>query len=279
MPLNNLAIRSITGFFFATIIISSCFAPIFWQICLYCLLMVLGLREFISFFKKDSTIQIDSVSAYFLQILIYTIISCTYFFEINTNLLWVLIPIIFTVLLNELWRNVGQPLLNISALLFGVGYTLVPFLLIIRLGNLSEQQFMNFPLVLGMYLMIWTNDTFAYLSGSFFGKHPLFPRISPKKTWEGTIGGVLITILVSLILTWSTGELSITFWLVSALIIAPAAILGDLLESLFKRVANVKDSGILFPGHGGVLDRFDAVIFTVPFYYFWSWFYLEYIVL
>lgn len=279
MPLSNLATRSITGFFFGTVIILSCFAPLLWQILMYGIIVVLGLREFISFFKADSTIQIDVVSAYFLQILIYGIISCTYFFEIRPALLWVFIPIIFLVFLNELWRNIGHPILNISLLVLGIGYTLVPFLLIIMLGDLSEEKHMNFPLVLGMYLLIWTNDTFAYFSGSLFGKKALFSRISPKKTWEGTIGGVLFTIIVGLILAWTTNELSLTFWLVSALIIAPTAIFGDLLESLFKRSVNLKDSGSILPGHGGILDRFDALMFTVPFYYFWSLFYLEFIAL
>ncbi len=277
MPLSNLAQRSITGFFFGLIIISSCFAPLIWQVVLYGIIMILGLNEFISFFKEDKSVQLDSISAYFLQGLIYLIISSTFFFDIDIALTWVIVPIIFLVIINELWRNIGNPILNVSTLLFGVGYTLIPFIMIISLGKLSIDEQVNFPLVLGMYLLIWTNDTFAYFSGRFFGKNPLFSRISPKKTWEGTIGGVVFTIGVSLILAATTKEFSYSFWLVAALITAPSAILGDLLESLFKRSVNVKDSGSILPGHGGILDRFDAVLFTVPFFYFWSLFYLHYI--
>ena len=277
MPLSNLAQRSITGFFFGLIIISSCFAPLIWQVVLYGIIMILGLNEFISFFKEEKSVQLDSISAYFLQGLIYLIISSTFFFDINIALTWVIVPIIFLVIVNELWRNIGNPILNISTLMFSVGYTLIPFIMIIALGKLSIDEQVNFPLVLGMYLLIWTNDTFAYFSGRIFGKTPLFSRISPKKTWEGTFGGIIFTIGVSLILAATTKEFSIIFWIVSAIITAPSAILGDLLESLFKRSVNVKDSGSILPGHGGILDRFDAVLFTVPFFYFWSLFYLHYI--
>ncbi|MFM7473962.1 MAG: phosphatidate cytidylyltransferase, partial [Crocinitomicaceae bacterium] len=203
--------------------------------------------------------------------------TSTFFFNVDLALKWVIVPIIFLVIINELWRNIGNPILNISTLLFGVGYTLIPFILIIALGKLSIDEQVNFPLVLGMYLLIWTNDTFAYFSGRFFGKKPLFSRISPQKTEEGNIGGVVFTIGVSLILAATTKEFSYSFWLVAALITAPSAILGDLLESLFKRSVKVKDSGSILPGHGGILDRFDAVLFTVPFFYFWSLFYLHYI--
>ena len=113
--------------------------------------------------------------------------------------------------------------------------------------------------------------------GEFLGK-PHFSRVFlQKKTWEGTIGGIIFTVLVSLIIAFTTKEFSIIFWIVAAIITAPSAILGDLLESLFKRSVNVKDSGSILPGHGGILDRFDAVLFTAPFFYFWSLFYLHYI--
>ena len=118
-----------------------------------------------------------------------------------------------------------------------------------------------------MFLLIWTNDTFAYLSGRFFGKTKLFERISPKKTWEGTIGGIIFTIIVGISISYWTIEYNMFFWVFAALLIAPCSIFGDLLESLFKRSLNIKDSGNILPGHGGILDRFDAAIFAIPFFY------------
>ena len=132
----------------------------------------------------------------------------------------------------------------------------------------------DFPLLAGMFILIWMNDTFAYLSGRFFGKTKLIERISPNKTWEGTIGGVLFTIAAGVAIGLLFDKEQVLFWVISAAIIAPAAGVGDLLESLFKRNMNVKDSGNILPGHGGILDRFDATLFASPFFIAWTLFYM-----
>jgi phosphatidate cytidylyltransferase len=156
-------------------------------------------------------------------------------------------------------------------LVFGIIYVVGPFYLSI---DLHVRDTSTLPKVLGMFLLIWTNDSFAYFTGRAFGKRKLFERISPKKTWEGTIGGILFTLLLGFIIGAYINKGEVLFWMVSALIIAPGAIFGDLLESLFKRSLNIKDSGKILPGHGGVLDRFDAALFTIPFFYCWSIIYL-----
>jgi phosphatidate cytidylyltransferase len=117
-----------------------------------------------------------------------------------------------------------------------------------------------------MLLIVWTNDTFAYLVGRFFGKTPLFERISPKKTWEGTIGGIFFAIVAAYLIAYFS-EMDWIYWTIAAVIIAPAAILGDLLESAFKRSLQVKDSGNILPGHGGILDRFDATLLAAPLFF------------
>jgi phosphatidate cytidylyltransferase len=124
-------------------------------------------------------------------------------------------------------------------------------------------------IILVLVLSIWINDTMAYIVGSLIGKTPL-TSWSPKKTWEGTIGGVIFTLIVGYIIGAFINRGEEFFWIVSAVIIAPCAIYGDLLESLFKRSLNIKDSGNILPGHGGILDRFDAVLFTIPFFYCWT---------
>ncbi|MEO0775984.1 MAG: phosphatidate cytidylyltransferase, partial [Bacteroidota bacterium] len=119
--------------------------------------------------------------------------------------------------------------------------------------------------VFGLLLLTWSNDTAAYLVGSRIGKTPLFPRISPKKTWEGSLGGVVITFLIAFLISQWFREHSTKQWLVLAGIVAIFGSTGDLVESMLKRSENIKDSGNLLPGHGGVLDRFDAFIFLLPF--------------
>ena len=113
------------------------------------------------------------------------------------------------------------------------------------------------------FLLVWVNDTFAYLSGSLLGKHKLFPRISPKKSWEGAIGGGLMTIIVGLCVSPYIEGYTIRDTAIISCIVAVFGIYGDLLESLFKRSIEIKDSGNILPGHGGILDRFDAIIFTI----------------
>ncbi len=125
--------------------------------------------------------------------------------------------------------------------------------------------------VLGLLLLTWSNDTFAYLVGSFIGKTPLFPRISPKKTWEGTVGGGLLTVALGWLLFMVLGEWDFNQWLALGATIALFGTLGDLVESMLKRSLGVKDSGSLLPGHGGMLDRFDAFLFMLP----WAWLVLQ----
>ena len=115
-------------------------------------------------------------------------------------------------------------------------------------------------------MLIWTNDTFAYLVGKNFGKHKLFPSVSPKKTIEGFIGGLLFSVICGILLgKYFIGVKHIYFWVVIAIIVSIFSTLGDLIESKLKRIAGVKDSGTIMPGHGGILDRLDSIIFVIPF--------------
>ncbi len=122
-------------------------------------------------------------------------------------------------------------------------------------------------LIMGFFILIWVNDSFAYIVGKTIGKHKLFPRVSPKKTWEGTIGGFLFALLAAYIISKYETDLSLVQWLILALVIVVSGSFGDLLESKFKRDAGVKDSGAILPGHGGMLDRLDSLIFAAPFAY------------
>ena len=121
------------------------------------------------------------------------------------------------------------------------------------------------PLLLLVFGLIWSNDVFAYFTGRLFGKHKLFPRISPGKTIEGSLGGLIFTILAICILNHYVSWLSIPVAVGFAIISVVFGTLGDLCESMLKRQAGVKDSGNLIPGHGGILDRFDSILFSVPF--------------
>ena len=122
-------------------------------------------------------------------------------------------------------------------------------------------------LIMGIFILIWVNDTFAYLVGRTLGRTKLFPAVSPKKTIEGSVGGLIFALLAAYFLSWYETRLSVTEWMTMACLIVVAGSLGDLLESKFKRMAGVKDSGAILPGHGGIWDRLDSLVFAAPFAY------------
>jgi phosphatidate cytidylyltransferase len=187
------------------------------------------------------------------------------------------VPAVFAFLILELFLKSEKPFQNISVILFSAFYIGMPFSVLnyLIVANTPFQNFHYHPsIALGLILLTWTNDTFAYLVGSRIGKTPLFPRHSPKKTWEGTIGGIIFCMLTALIFPWIDGfnffekrslVLHSIDWMILGAIVSTFGTLGDLVESMLKRSVGVKDSGSLMPGHGGLLDRFDAYIFVIPF--------------
>jgi len=267
MALGNLATRSITGVIFGIVVIGSILWNPYVHALVFSIFMVLGLLEFYRLFNNHQIVSVSKEIGLFIGIFIFLLLVGVSMKLLPIISISVIFPLFFTLILNELWKKKEHPIINISVLVFGVIYIVLPFYLTIDL-NLRSTTYL--PTVVGMYFLIWTNDSFAYFSGRLFGKRKLFERISPKKTWEGTIGGVIFTLIVGYIIGAFINRGEELFWIVSAVIIAPCAIYGDLLESLFKRSLNIKDSGNILPGHGGILDRFDAVLFTIPFFYCWT---------
>jgi phosphatidate cytidylyltransferase len=172
-------------------------------------------------------------------------------------------PFIFLAFIYELFSGAVNPFQNVGFIVLGMVYIGTPFALLDFIA--FENGEFNSLIVLGLLVLTWMNDTGAYLIGSRFGKRPLFPRISPKKTWEGTMGGVVVTFIVGYLFCLATDTLRLVDWMVLSAIVAVFGTMGDLVESMLKRSVGVKDSGNLLPGHGGVLDRFDAFIFLLPF--------------
>lgn len=163
----------------------------------------------------------------------------------------------------ELYRKHTHAFQNLAFGIYVLFYFTLPFTLLIYFpymcNGLWQPDIIFFP-----FLLVWFNDTFAYLFGSKFGKHKLFPRISPKKSWEGAIGGGLTTIAAGLVLAPHINGLTVTDAAVISAIVVIFGSFGDLIESMFKRCIEIKDSGHIMPGHGGVLDRLDSILFALP---------------
>lgn len=174
-----------------------------------------------------------------------------------------LVPILFLLFVLELFLESDRPFANLGHYCLGLVYIGLPFALLIAFAN-GQGQYA--PLrVFGLLLLTWTNDTLAYFVGSQLGKRPFFSRISPKKTWEGTLGGMAFTFLAAFLLSQWIPDFSVKQWYLLATCVAVFGTLGDLVESMLKRSVKIKDSGSLMPGHGGLLDRFDSFIFVLPF--------------
>lgn len=171
---------------------------------------------------------------------------------------------IFLLLVFELFGNSSTPFSNVGIYVLGFFYIVVPLILLLIIAHTYSGDYRPHR-VFGLLWLVWTNDTFAYLIGSRIGRRKLFPRISPNKTWEGTIGGALCAVGMAYLLSQYFHDYSSPEWLAFGVLVGIFGTLGDLVESMLKRSVGVKDSGKLLPGHGGLLDRFDAFLFVLPF--------------
>ncbi|MCX6267974.1 MAG: phosphatidate cytidylyltransferase [Bacteroidetes bacterium] len=183
------------------------------------------------------------------------------------------LPLFFLSFIIEIYRNKPNPLVNVATTTLGFFYIALPLSLLTYFSRPDVIHFLGMPVILvGYFAFTWIYDTTAYLYGKQFGKHKFFERISPKKTWEGTIAGTIVTLLVSYGLHFLVPELPLTDWMVLAVMVIIFGTHGDLVESLLKRSLNIKDSGTILPGHGGILDRFDTMLISAPFVFLYFFF-------
>lgn len=270
--------RTLSGAVFAVIMIAgvSFHAAIF--LLLHVIIGIFCIDEFKIMFEKKYEFPKRRFSLLMSRVLIVTILTSIgvgSFLDSPMQVVSIAILALFLLIVIQLFSNSVNATLDLSYNVFGLIFVSVAIgcLFMIAAGNgylpdNLDPWFANHgSIILGIMLLIWTNDSLAYITGSLIGKHKLFPSISPGKTWEGFAGGVVFTIVVAFFLAkWLTIQ-SATNWMIIAGIVSVFGTLGDLVESMMKRNAGVKDSGNIMPGHGGFLDRFDAYLFVMPFIY------------
>lgn len=166
------------------------------------------------------------------------------------------------VIIAELYRKQANPFHNIAFIVLGQFFIAFPF------SILNAIAFAEIYWLFALFMLIWVYDSCAYMVGVMFGKHRMFERISPKKSWEGFIGGFVLTLAATLIFAYFTPDIAIWKWLLFGVLIVIFGTWGDLTESLLKRTVDMKDSGHILPGHGGILDRFDSLLLLAPIIYF-----------
>jgi phosphatidate cytidylyltransferase len=266
---SNFKTRTVTAVVFVAILISSIiiFPPYAFGL-LIAALITLGLNEFYGLLSTESC-KPNKTFGLITGLLLFTGIFL-YSFNLvqNAHIFWLIIPVSWSIFIAELYRKKENPFKNIAITFLGILYIALPFSLLYLMGFNSQNHLIpgnyNPEIILGYFFLLWTSDTGAYLVGISIGRHPLFARVSPKKSWEGFIGGVTLTIGIAFLISHYFTFFAPVQWLVIAAIISIFGVLGDLIESMLKRSLQIKDSGNILPGHGGILDRFDSVIFSAP---------------
>lgn len=265
--MNNMMVRTISGLVYVIMVMVACFSGVYGQVFLACFLSVAAVLEWMQF-TKDRDLVFPA--ALIIGVIFLSIYCFTGIFEVpDQQLRWLkgLIVLIIFVLMSNLAFNSKDVPRNLFHSNFSLVYIGLPMIV---LPMLSEYNGQNYPWMLAsVFILIWCNDTFAYLFGRTFGKHKLFERISPNKTWEGFFGGAISAIVAAFIMSYFLPFLPLIGWLGLALIVVVFGTIGDLFESAMKRSFNLKDSGSFMPGHGGILDRIDSLLFVLPLSYFY----------
>lgn len=271
--MKNFIIRTITAIFFVVALVGGIVTNPLTLLCLFTLITTLSTWEFATIVNKNLNLQVNrfitSAASFFLFLAVWM-------FNQNLTGSEIFIPYLITIiymLVAELYLDRENNLLNWAFTFMSQMYVALPLALFntICFINTPDRVIYFYWYGLSVFFFLWSSDTGAYLFGSWLGKHRLFPRISPKKSWEGSVGGGIVSIAVSQILATYipfAGNLADTtsrlLWAGLALVVVVFGTWGDLVESLIKRKIGIKDSGNILPGHGGMLDRFDSSLLAIP---------------
>jgi len=285
--LSNFLVRTLTGFFLVLVIIG---AVLFSSLSYFILFSVVILAGMLEFYSLARRLKIRAQQfAGIVTGLLFFLVNFLYAMEyIHVKFFYVFIPLALLVFINELFLNNRRPFSDIAFTFLGIFYVALPVsvfnYLVFHTGIEVDPELQTRALaepinsllqpsrevdyspgiLLGYFILLWMYDTGAYLIGTPFGRRKLMPRISPRKTWEGLVGGTVVALVTAWPVSLVFEDIALHQWWMIALIIVVTGTLGDLVESMYKRSAGVKDSGSILPGHGGVLDRFDAVLLSVP---------------
>lgn len=262
--MTNSVQRTLTGLILGILIIFSITYGLYSFVLLILIIDILGLFEFYRLFNPytHSPRNITGV-VLSLSILVPFVLVITNIYD--WKILLINIPVASAIFISELYLKAKEPFHNLALIFLGIICVTIPLCFFVALSILPLGSGKYPYVTLGYFFILWSNDSGAYFFGKFFGKHPLFLRLSPQKTWEGSFGGTICALVVTFFLSRFFSTVKWDEWLSIALIIIATGTFGDLIKSLMKRSLNIKDSGTILPGHGGILDRFDTLLGSAPF--------------
>lgn len=270
---NNFIQRAITGIIFVGVLIGCILGgPISFSL-LFALITALTIHEFGVIISKQPDVEINKPICMLAGVFLFFGFAYLGVMPGQTEILIPYLFLIIYLLVSELYLKKKNPLNNwayamMSQIYIALSFAMLNVLAYHSIGNegeLSNYQVQYNPILpLSIFIFTWINDTGAYCTGMLFGKHRLFERISPKKSWEGSIGGGVFSIIAAIVMAHYFPFMPISIWIGLSLTVVVFGTLGDLTESLLKRTIGIKDSGNILPGHGGMLDRFDSTLMAVP---------------
>lgn len=271
--LKNLITRSITGILYVAILVT-CFLQAFNMVIVFALITGLATWEFTGLVNEHKHVNVNRLITTVAGVYFFLAVAGVNSGAIQTNAVFV--PYLLTIIylfISGLYTKSGDSVNDWAYTMLSQMYIALPLSTINVIAFRQAADGLNYYyylLPLSIFIFLWTNDTGAYCTGSLFGKHKLFPRISPAKSWEGSIGGGILVLIVASVIYYieSQGEnlsgLNLIEWLGLGLVVVVFGTWGDLVESLLKRTLGIKDSGNILPGHGGILDRFDSSLMAIP---------------
>lgn len=263
--MKELVIRALSGALYVALLILALYS----ENALIALFFVFGIICLVEFNKL---IDLKSFIPFIIFALLFgvfgfwqNVMNSNTGFDEATQILHVITIFVQLFLIKDLFSEKTIPMFQSKRFLITTFYLSSGFIFLVLIADYYSTY--NPNILLGSFILVWVNDSFAYLVGKNFGKQKLFPRVSPKKTVEGFLGGLFFACIASYFIAKYSYTLKFTYWLILAITISVFGTIGDLIESKFKRQAGVKDSGVIMPGHGGLLDRLDSIIFAAPFVY------------
>jgi phosphatidate cytidylyltransferase len=261
---SNLGVRTITGVIGAAILLGGIFYSEQTFLLLLLFITSMALMEFYKIADEGGA-KVQRLFGLAINFIVFLPVLIRLVFQMEFNILPLIIILPFIIFIRELYLKNPQPLFNIGATLLGIIYITLSLFCFYLFSFFGAGDGYQYGCIIGYLFILWANDIGAYFAGRFLGKHKLFERISPRKTWEGFFGGIIFALLIAYCVSIFFKNFSLPEWMIIAVIIIITGTLGDLIESMFKRSVHIKDSGGAIPGHGGFLDRFDGLFISAPF--------------
>ena len=268
--MKNLIVRTITGIVFVAVLVACFLAPAA-MVALFAIITGLSVWEYTGLVNNVKGVRVNRFISTVAGVYFFLAVAgfCSGMVPTGAVFIPYLLVVVY-LFISELYTKAENSINNWAYTMLGQMYVVLPFSTINVLAfnaSTEGQVVFNYIIPLSVFIFLWANDSGAYCFGSMFGRHKLFPRVSPGKSWEGSVGGAITVLVAAAIIGCCTSvgaALGVLQWMGLGLVVVVFGTWGDLVESLFKRTLGIKDSGNILPGHGGMLDRFDSSLMAMP---------------